>query len=64
MFAKTYNIQNQTNYDMNPAPSKNIPQSLDSHVCGTHFLIAFLKLLRDFKDFILSGTWFQMFRPR
>ena len=41
---------------MNPTPFKKVLQSLPGHVCGTHFLIAFLKLLRDSKEFILSGT--------
>ena len=49
---------------MNPIPFKKVLQSLHRHICGAQFLIAFLKLLRDFKDFISSGTWLHIFGPR
>ena len=49
---------------MNPTPFKKVLRNLNWHICGTHFLIAFLKLLRDFKDFISSGTWLNIFGPR
>ena len=60
-FTKTYNIQDQTSYDTNTTPFKKVLQSLYWHICGTHFLTPFLKLLRDSKDFILPGTWLHIF---
>ena len=43
---------------MNPTPFKKVLQSLHWHFRDTHFLIAFLKLVRDSKDFSSTGAWF------
>ena len=40
---KTFKIQNQRNY-ANATSFKKVLQSLRWHICGTHFLIVFLKL--------------------
>ena len=41
-----FNVQNQRNYDLNPTPIKKV---LHGHICGTHFLVDFLKPLRNSK---------------
>ena len=63
-FAKTFNIQNQRNYDVSPTPFNKVLQNLHWHIYCTHFLIAFLKLLRDCKNFISSGSWLHIFGPK